>query len=122
MMGVHQPGDDYRIALYTSQASLGPATTHYTAKGEVIAPGYTAGGQSLRGYVCDMHGHVSYYDWDDPLWPHATIKARGALIYNATKEGQAMAVLDFGGEITSSNGPFTVQFDPPGATAIIRLD
>jgi len=122
LYGTHQPGDDYRIALYTSQAMLGPNTSHYTATGEVSGAGYTAGGKSLLGYQCGIQNHVAFLDWDNPTWPGATIKARGALIYNATKEGRALVVIDFGAEVASTNGPFVVDLPPPGATAILRID
>ncbi len=116
-------GDTFKIALYSPAAYLGPQTTVYTPSDEVPDSGdYLAGGQILQGYTSAQDGRVAYLDWVDPVWEQASISARGALIYNASKNNRAVAVLDFGDVITSTNAPFRVKLpDPTAQTAIIRF-
>jgi len=116
--------DVYKIALYTNAATLGASTTAYTSTGEVVAAGYTAGGQILvinQVPTTGATGSVAYWSFTNTSWTGA-ITARGALIYkyNGTTN-PAVCVLDFGNDKTSTT-TFTVQF--PAATntsAIIRL-
>lgn len=120
--GVHQPGDTYKIALYTSAATLDKTTTAYSSTNEVSGTGYTAGGLTLTGYTRALSGDVAYLDWTtDPQWTVSSLTARGALIYNASRANAAMAVIDFGQDYTDTNGNFTVVLPAPGATAIIRF-
>lgn len=121
--GIHDLDTDIiKIALYTSSATLGAATTAYTASNEVVGAGYTAGGNTLTGAVISLDGSVAIVDFSDTTWSAATITARGALIYNSSKSDKAIAVIDFGGDKTSTNGDFTVQFPVAAAsTAIIRI-
>jgi hypothetical protein len=119
---VHQPGDTYKIALYTSAATLDKNTTAYSSTNEVVGSGYTGGGKVLAGRVSALSGDISYLDWDDPTWAVSTITARGCLIYNASRSNKALAVFDFGSDIVSTNGTFTVQLPPPGATAVLRFE
>lgn len=121
LQGVHDSGDTYKIALYTSSAALSKATTAYTASGEVASGGgYTTGGQTLVGFDVTLDGDTAILDFTtDPTWPAATITARGALIYNSSKTNKAVAVLDFGSDIVSTDGTFTVTF--PAAAAATGL-
>lgn len=120
LQGIHTPSDVYRLALYTSSAIISPATTRYTTDGEVVAEGgYGAGGLTLTGYQVVQFGHIAILDFADPTWPKATIRARGALIYNFSKGNRAVVVLDFGKDITSTNGNFTVTLPPPTADAAV---
>lgn len=121
--GVHTSADIYKIALYTNAATLDAATTAYSATNEVVGTGYTAGGQNLVGFTVGSSGTTAWLDFTtDPQWASATITARGALIYNSSKTNKAVAVIDFGSDITSTNGTFAVQFPAPAsATALIRL-
>ena len=122
--GVHEPGDTYKIALYTSSATLGASTTAYTATNEVAnGNGYTTGGKTLAGRTVALDGTVAILDFTDPVWSAATFTARGALIYNDTAAGKnAIAVLDFGSDITATNGNFTVDFPAvAAATSLIRV-
>lgn len=123
LMGIHQPFDDYKCALYGADAFLSPQTPEYTTVGEVVAPGYTAGGKSLSGYVCTLDQGIGVMGWRDTLvWEHSSISAYGALIYNASKGGRAVAVIDFEKKITSSSGEFFLYMPPVTAeTAIIRI-
>jgi hypothetical protein len=122
LMGVHQPTDVYRIALYTRAADLTRETPAYTAQGEVIAPGYSAGGLVLLGYNVLRDADAAVLDFADPVWPNATITARAALIYNFSKDNRAVVVLDLGKDVTSTNGSFTVTLpEPTATTAVVRI-
>lgn len=118
--GTHQAGDDYKIALFTSAATLNKSTTAYSTTNEVSGTGYSAGGQSLASRSVSLDGDTAIVDWGtDPSWPNSTITARGALIYNATRSNKACAVLDFGTDVVSSNGTFTVALPAPSAAAAV---
>lgn len=116
--------DVFKIALYTSAASLDFSTTVYTTADEVSSSGtnYTAGGNILTGVTVNASGSAAYVDFADTVWPAATITARGALIYNSSKANAAVAVIDFGSDRTSTAGNFTIQFPPNNSTnAILRI-
>ena len=114
--------DTFYLALYTNAATLDANTTAYTATGEVVADGYTAGGQVLTVSTTPTvgpSGTVAYISFDNVTW-NAALTVRGVLIYKAG-DNSAVCVLDFGSDKTS-NSTFTVQF--PSATntsAIIRI-
>jgi hypothetical protein len=116
-------GDVFKIALYTSSATLDATTTAYTTSNEVPSTGnYSAGGNTLTNVTPTSSGTTALTDFADTTWASATITARGALIYNSSKSNKSVAVLDFGGDKTSTNGDFTIIF--PAATAsdaIIRI-
>jgi hypothetical protein len=120
-------GDTFKIALYTSSASLGAATTDYTSSDEVTGTGYTAGGVALTNIDPTSSGTTAFIDFADATWANATITAAGALIYNTTTDGgtgttNAVAVISFGGDKTSTNGDFVVQFPTADASnAIVRI-
>jgi len=120
--GVHLSGDTYKLALYTSAAALSRATTAYTTADEVVGAGYVAGGATLSGLATALDGDTALLDFADPTWPASTITARGALIYNSSKSNKAVAVLDFGQDVVSSNGLFRVALPAPAAaTAPVRM-
>ncbi len=121
LTGVHVAGDTYKIALYPTAATVGPTTTTYSSTGEVAnGNGYTTGGQNLVGFSVTLDTNTAILDFTtDPSWPAASFTARGALIYNSTKTNKAVAVLDFGTDVTATNGTFTVTF--PAATAAAGL-
>jgi hypothetical protein len=126
LQGIHDfsqsGGDDFKIALYTSAATLGPATATYTTVGEVSGAGYAAGGKSLARLGPSSDGTTALIDFADLSWTDASFTARGALIYNATEGNRAVAVLDFGVDKTVSSGTFTIQFPAAdAANAIIRI-
>ena len=114
--------DTIKIALYTSAATLGAATTAYTTTNEVSGTGYSAGGVTLTSATIGTSGTTAYVDFGDPEWTSASFTARGALIYNSSASNQSIAVLDFGGDFTVSSGTFRIVFPAAGATAIIRID
>ena len=115
-------GDTFKIALYTSSASLGAATTAYSATNEVSGTGYTAGGNTLTRVDPSSSGTTGFTAFANTPSSSATITARGALIYNDTDSDKAVAVLDFGADKTSTAGDFTIQFPAADASnAIIRI-
>jgi len=123
-MTPHTAADVYKIALYTSAATLSKATTAYSATNEVGNSGtYAAGGLTLVGFTASLDTDTAILDWTtDPQWTGATITARGALIYNSSRSNKALAVLDFGADITSTAGTFTVALPSPTAAAgLIRV-
>lgn len=123
--GVHQPGDSYYICLVTSASTISPSTTTYTGiSGEVAnGNGYTTGGKALTGRNVSVDTGTVCLDFTDPVWATATITARGALIYNNTAAGKnAICVLDFGQDVSSTNDNFTVDLPAAGAgTSLLRL-
>ena len=120
-------GHTFNIALYTSSATLGATTTDYAVTNEVSGTGYSAGGQALTNVDPTTSGTTAFCDFADETFTTATITARGALIYNTTTAGgtgttDAVIVLDFGGDKTSTAGDFTIQFPTADASnAIIRI-
>ena len=120
-------GHTFKIALYTSSASLDAATTAYTTSNEVVGTNYTAGGATLTNIDPTSSGTTAFVDFADVTFASATITAAGALIYNTTTDGgtgttNAVAVISFGGDKTSTNGDFVVQFPAADASnAIIRI-
>ena len=119
--GVHASTDTYKIALYTDSASLSASTTAYSATNEVSGTGYSAGGANLSGFSSGLSGSTAYLTFSDPAWADSTITARGCLIYNSSKSNKAVAVFDFGQNVSSVNGTFTVDFPGAGASSLIRL-
>lgn len=115
--------DVFKIALYTSAATLDATTTVYTTSNEVAAGGgYTTGGNTLSGAAVSLSGTTAFVDFSDTSWTTATITARGALIYNSSKSNKAVAVLDFGSDKISTGGTFTIQFPAnTAADAIVRI-
>ena len=120
-------GDTFKIALYTSSATLDATTTAYTSSNEVANSGtYAAGGGTLTNVSPTTSGTTAFTDFDDISFTSATINARGALIYNTTPThtytNPSVAVLDFGGDKISTSGTFTIQFPAADASnAIIRI-
>jgi hypothetical protein len=125
--GVHDfqsGGNTFKIALYTSSATLGASTTAYAGTNEVAnGNGYTTAGEALTNVNPTTSGTTAYTDFNDVTWSTASFTANGALIYNDTAAGDpAVAVLAFGGDYTATNGDFTVQFPTADASnAIIRI-
>lgn len=120
-------GDTFKIALFTSSATLGASTTDYSTSNEVVGTGYSAGGNTLTNVDPTTSGTTAFTDFADTTWSAATITANGALIYNTTTDGgtgttNAVCALAFGSDKTSTNGDFTIQFPAADASnAIIRI-
>ena len=124
LSAVHESGDTDKIALYPSSATLSKSTATYSSTGEVAnGSGYTTGGATLSGFSVTLDTDTAILDWTvDPTWTTATITARGALIYNSTQDDKAVAVLDFGGDIASTAGTFTVTLPAPAAaTGLVTI-
>lgn len=124
LQGIHDLDTDVlKMALYTGSADLYPTTTAYTATDEVVASGYTAGGVVLTGVTIStgtastIQPAVVYVSFNNPVF-NAALTARGALIYNSSKADRSIAILDFGGDKTSTS-TFTVQL--PAATPTTAL-
>ena len=104
----------------TAQATL---DTHAfrSSVTEVTGTGYTAGGQALASKTLTASGTNFVWDFADPSWPNSTITARGIVFYKDTGAAATdplIGLWDFGADITSTNGAFTVQVDPTGALLI----
>jgi len=116
-------GNTFKLALYTSSATLDATTTAYSATNEASGTGYSAGGGTLTNVTPTTSGTTAFTDFDDLTFSSATITANGALIYNDTAAGDpSVVVLAFGGDKTSTAGDFTIQFPTADASnAIIRI-
>jgi hypothetical protein len=120
-------GDTFKLALYSSAATLSAATTTYSSANEVANSGtYSAGGGTLTNVSPATSGTTAFTDFADISFTSATINARGALIYNTTPThtytNPAVVVLDFGSDKISTSGTFTIQFPAADASnAIIRI-
>ena len=119
--------DTYKLAMYTSVATLGASTTNYATTNEVSSSGYTAGGKALVNSGVKVSSGVAITNYADLSFTGVTLTARGALIYNTTTDGgtgttEAVAVLDFGGDKTATSGTFTIQFPAfTTSAAILRI-
>ena len=123
-------GDTFKIALFTSSASLGASTTDYSTSNEITntsGTAYTAGGASLTNSGVSLSSTTAFTDFSDVSYSSATFTANGALIYNTTTgtstgTTDAVAVIAFGADKTVTSGTFTIQFPTADATnAIIRI-
>jgi len=116
-----------KVALYDNTATLSSATTVYDTANEVTGTNYTAGGETMTGMAVTLDGSTAIFDTDNVSWANATITAQAALIYNSSTitgltTNAAIAVLDFGGNKTSTNGTFEIQMPNANAsTALIRI-
>jgi hypothetical protein len=115
-------GDNFKLALYSSTATLTSTTTAYSATSEVSNSGqYTAGGGALVNNGTSISAGVARCDFADRSFTGVTLTARGALIYNTSSDttNASVCVLDFGADKTATSGTFTVQFPAPTSTAAI---
>ena len=118
--GIHDLSTDtIKMALYTSNASLGAATTVYSATNEVVATGYVAGGNTLTGVAINTSDYTAYVNWANTSWT-AALTARCALLYNASKANRAIAVIDFGADKTSATTFLVTMPANTSTTALIR--
>jgi hypothetical protein len=116
-------GNSFKLALYTSSATLGAATTAYSSTNETSGTNYSAGGSALTNVNPSSSGTTGFTDFADLTFSNVTVTANGALIYNDTASGDpAVCSLAFGGDKTSTAGDFTIQFPTADASnAIIRI-
>ena len=129
LVGTHNftasSGNTFKIALFTSDASLGAGTTAYSTSNEITnssGTAYTAGGATLTSVTPTTSGTTALCDFSDVSFSSASFTANGALIYNDTQSDKAVAVIAFGGDKTVTSGTFTIQFPTADASiAIIRI-
>ena len=115
-------GDTFKLALYTSSATLGATTTSFTTTGQASGTNYTSGGANLNNVTPTSSGTTAFTDFADLTFSTATITARGCMIYNSSDSNKSVATIDFGGDKTSTAGDFTIVFPAAAAsTAIIRI-
>ena len=115
-------GNTFKLALYTSSATMTAATTAFTTTNQASGTNYTSGGAALTNINPTSSGTTAFTDFADLTFGTATVTARGCLLYNSTNSNKALCAIDFGGDKTSTAGDFTVVFPSPTATgAIIRL-
>ena len=112
----------FKIALYTSAATLDADTITYSAANEVSGTGYVANDKELTRIDPSSGDGVGFTGFSDVTWPNSSFTARGAIIYNATQGNKAVMVLDFGDDKTSNNSTFTVGMPANTSTAaLIRI-
>ena len=134
LKGVHNftatTGNTFKIALYTSSATLGASTTAYSTSNEITntsGTAYTAGGATLTRSGVGLTGTTAFTDFGDVTYSSASFTANGAMIYNTTTNGgsgttDAVCIIAFGGDKTASNGTFKIEFPTAdSSSAIIRL-
>ena len=118
-------GNTFKIALFTSDASLGASTTAYSTSNEITnssGTAYTAGGATLTSVTPTTSGTTALCDFADVSYTSASFTANGALIYNSSASDKAVCAIAFGSDKTVTSGTFTIQFPTADATnAIIRL-
>jgi hypothetical protein len=112
-------GNIFKLAMYTSTATLGKSTTSFTTGSEVSSSGYTSGGKALVNTGTSLSVNTAITNYSNLSFTGVTLTARGALIYNTSNSNTAVCVLDFGGDKTATAGTFTVQFPAFTSTAAI---
>jgi hypothetical protein len=118
--GIHDLTTDViKIALYTANANLNADTTVYSSVNEVVATGYTAGGQTMTGITVSTSDYTAYVGFANVSWTSA-LTARCALIYNVTQGNKSVAVLDFGADKTSTTTFLITMPANTSTTALIR--
>jgi hypothetical protein len=129
LVGTHNftasSGNSFKLALYTSSASLGAGTTAYATTNEISntsGSAYAAGGKTIVSVTPALDGSVACCDFADISFTSASFTANGCLIYNDTQADKAVCVVAFGGDKTVSSGTFTIQFPAADASnAIVRI-
>jgi len=116
--------DTFKIALYTSDATLNATTPTYTTSDEASGTGYIAGGNTLTiSHVPTSTDTTAFLSFSTTSWASSTISARGALIYNSTQGDKSVAVLDFGDTKTTVNQTLSIEFPTANSSsAIIRIE
>jgi hypothetical protein len=123
-------GSTFKIALFTSSATLNATTTDYSTSNEITntaGSAYSAGGSALTNTGVGLTSTTAFTDFTDVSWTTASFTANGALIYNTTTDGgssttDAVCAIAFGSDKTATAGTFTIQFPAnDSSNAIIRL-
>ena len=129
LKGVHDftatTGDTFKIALFTSSATLGAGTTAFATSNEITnssGTAYTSGGATLTSVTPTSDSTTAVCDFANVSFTSASFTANGALIYNSSESNKAVAAIAFGSDKTVTSGTFTIEFPAADATnAIIRL-
>ena len=119
-------GNSFKLALYTSSATLNKSTTAYSDTNEISntsGSAYVAGGKALTSVTPALSTDTACCDFADISYTSASFTANGCLIYNDTASGDpGVCVVAFGGDKTVSSGTFTIQFPAADASnAILRI-
>ena len=115
-------GHTFKIALFTSSASLSKSTTAYSTSNEVSGTNYSAGGIALTNVTPALSGDTAVIDFSDATFTNVTVTARGCLIYNSSASNKAVAVIDFGSDQSASGSNFVISFPTADSTsAIVRI-
>ena len=115
-------GNTFKLALYTSSATLGATATAFTTTNQASGTGYSTGGSALTNIAPVAVSTTAVCDFSDLTFGSSSITARGCMVYNDTNSDKAVFVADFGADKSSSSGDFTIVFPAATATgAIIRL-
>ena len=117
-----------KVALIKSSMSgtYGAATANYSDvtgnSDEATGTNYSAGGQNLDGAAITLSGTTAIVDFTDEVFSNLTLSARGCIIYNSSASNKAIAVFDFGGNVSATSGDFTIVFPAADASnAVIRI-
>ena len=129
LVGTHDftasTGDTFKLALFTSSATLGAGTTAYSTTNEITntsGSAYSAGGNTLTSVTPVLDSSTAVCDFADTSWTSASFTANGCLIYNSSQSDKAVCAIAFGSDKTATNGTFQIQFPTADASnAIIRL-
>ena len=125
LQGIHRNDHIYKIALFTSEAVLNKNTKTYNKQSHEVenGRGYEVRGQVLLGFSVILDEDTACLSFKNPIWPRATIRARGALIYNDTLIGlNSVCVLDFGEDVSSYNDDFKVFFPlQKASSSLVRI-
>ena len=129
LVGTHNftasSGNSFKLALYTSSATINKSTTAYSSTNEIsntAGSAYSAGGKALTNVTPALSGDTACCDFADISFTSASFTANGCLIYNDTNADRAVCAIAFGGDKTVSSGTFTIQFPTnDSSSAILRL-
>ena len=114
----------YKLALFTSSATLDGTTAVYSTTNEASGTNYTAGGNTLSfsASMPSLTSTTAFMDFADLVFSTVTVTARGCQIYNNYASlGRSVSTHDFGADKTATAGDFTVIFPAADSTnAIIR--
>ena len=130
LVGTHNftasSGNSFKLALYTSSATLGASTTAYASTNEITntsGTAYSAKGKALTSVTPTLDSSTAVCDFADVSWTSASFTANGCLIFNDSHSTDAaVCAIDFGGDKTATSGTFTIQFPAAAAsTAIVRI-
>jgi len=111
--------DSFKAALYLTSASIGAATTAYSATGEVSGTGYTAGGVAVPAFAAPATSGTTAFTTPGGSIVYTTVTLTTAfdcvLIYNSTQSNKAVSSHTFGAQ-TVTAGTLTLTMPSNDAT------